>query len=56
MDIDQAIELLQKRKEEHGVVDLTTLEYAGGDDAVCDIVDFEFDKDTNSLRVRTVYR
>lgn len=57
MNIDQAIALLQKRKEEvGGDVDMTTMEYAGGNDALCDVVDFEFDETTSTLRVRTVYR
>ncbi|WP_157643918.1 hypothetical protein [Burkholderia ubonensis] len=57
MTIDEAIALLEKRKGQHGGdTDLTTLEYSGGGDAVCDLVDFEFDAESNSLRVRTVYR
>lgn len=56
MDIDQMIALLQKRKEEHGVADITTEEYAGGNDAVCDVVDLVFDEETGTLRVKTVYR
>ncbi|WP_157645486.1 hypothetical protein [Burkholderia ubonensis] len=57
MTIDEAIALLEKRKGQHGGdTDLTTLEYSGGGDAVCDLVNFEFDAESNSLRVRTVYR
>jgi hypothetical protein len=56
MDIDETIALLQKRKEEHGVRDVTTLEYAGGGDAVCDVVNFVFDEETGTLRVVTAYR
>jgi hypothetical protein len=57
MNIDQAIELLTKRKETHGgEMELTTLEYAGGNDAPCDIVDFEFDEETQTLRAKTMYR
>jgi hypothetical protein len=42
MNINQAIELLLQRREEFGGdKDLTTLEYAGGDDLPCDVVDFE---------------
>ena len=56
MDIDKMIALLQKRKEEHGVRDITTEEYAGGRDAVCDVVDLVLDEETGTLRVKTVYR
>lgn len=56
MDIDEMIALLQQRKEEHGLTDVTTLEYSGGGDAVCDIVNLVFDEDTGTLRVKTVYR
>jgi hypothetical protein len=57
MNIDQAIELLQARKEARGgETDITTEEYAGGDDRVCDVVDFVFDEETQTLRVKTVYR
>lgn len=58
MNIDQAIALLQKRKEEiGGDVDVTTLEYAGGDDAMYTVDDFVFDEATGTLLVRTtVYR
>ncbi|MBK3780077.1 hypothetical protein G3A43_07390 [Paraburkholderia aspalathi] len=56
MDIDELIALLQKRKEERGSIDVTTLEYAGGNDAVCDIVDVVFDEESGTLRVQTKYR
>lgn len=57
MNINQAIERLQQRKEEFGGdTDLTTLEYAGGDDRPCDVVDFEYDNETGSLRIRTRFQ
>ncbi|MEX3983661.1 hypothetical protein AB4Y45_32285 [Paraburkholderia sp. EG287A] len=56
MDIDEMIALLQKRKEEHGVRDITTEEYSGGGDTVCDVVDLVLDEETGTLRVKTVYR
>jgi len=57
MNINQAIELLQKRKEERGgELDLSTLEYAGGDDRPCDVVDFEFDEESGTLRIRTRFQ
>ncbi|WP_157657775.1 hypothetical protein [Burkholderia ubonensis] len=57
MTSQEAIALLKKREEEHGgPLDLTTMEYAGGDDALCDVVDFEFDETTGTLRLRTVFR
>ncbi len=59
MNIDQTIARLQQRKEEldgDGTMDLTTLEYNGGDDVPCDVIDFEVDKETNTLRIRTRYR
>jgi hypothetical protein len=57
MTIDQMMELLTRRREEHGGdMELTTSEYAGGDDAVCDVADLVFDEETGTLRVKTVYR
>lgn len=56
MDIDEMIAVLQQRKEERGLVDVTTLEYSGGGDAVCDVVNLVFDEETGTLRVKTVYR
>jgi hypothetical protein len=57
MNIRQAIELLQKREAEEGSeIELTTLEYNGGDDVPCDVLDFEVDKETGTLRIRTCYR
>jgi len=56
MDIDEMIALLQQRKEERGPVDVTTLEYSGRGDAVCDVVNLVFDEETGTLRVLTAYR
>jgi hypothetical protein len=56
MDIDEMIALLQQRKEERGRVDVSTLEYTGGGDAVCDVVNLVFDEETKTLRVVTVHR
>jgi hypothetical protein len=57
MNIRQTIEMLEKREAEFGSdIDITTLEYAGGDDKPCDVVGFEFDDETQTLRVKTVYR
>lgn len=57
MNINQAIALLEKRREEFGGErDLTTLEYCGGDDRPCDVIDFEFDEETGSLRIRTRFQ
>ena len=57
MTLDQIEELIAKKKAEFGGdMELTTLEYAGGDDKPCDIVDLVFDEETGTLRVKTVYR
>jgi len=57
VNINQAITLLEKRREEFGgELELSTLEYAGGDDRPCDVIDFEFDEETGSLRIRTRFQ
>jgi hypothetical protein len=57
VNINQAIALLEQRRDRFGgELDLTTMEYAGGDDRPCDVIDFEFDEETGSLRIRTRFQ